>query len=77
MAERRYSVRANPQIKQGPMSTMAFRVPTSVRKMFEERVDKLKAADDPGIQNNTDALQDAMVKWVLIEEASELPWGQA
>jgi hypothetical protein len=59
------------------MSTMAFRVPTSVRKMFEERVDKLKAADDPGIQNNTDALQDAMVKWVLIEEASELPWGQA
>lgn len=54
------------------MSTMAFRIPSSVRKIFEERVATLKEAADPGIQNNTDALQDAVVKWVLIEEAEEL-----
>jgi hypothetical protein len=67
----RYNARTNPQIKSGPMVTKAFRLPQSVATLFDERVAKLIEAKDPGVQNATDALQDAVAKWLLIEEAED------
>lgn len=64
----RYSVRANPKIADGAMATISFRVPKSIKALFEERVEELKAdPEEHGIDNQTDAGQDAIVKWLLLE----------
>jgi hypothetical protein len=64
----RYSVRANPSIADGAMATLSFRIPTSVKTLFDERVAELKDDElEPGITNQTDAGQDAIVKWLLLE----------
>ncbi len=66
--EQRYSVRANPNVANGAMVTRSFRLPKSVSELFQERVNELAAdEDEPGITNATDALQDAVVRWLLIE----------
>jgi hypothetical protein len=63
----RYSIRANPGAKVGDMVTVSFRVPSNVKAALEERATKLKELGDPGIENVTDALQDATVCWLLME----------
>jgi hypothetical protein len=65
---KRYSVRANPQIKGGPMVTMSFRAPQAIRTLLEERVAELAADEtEDGVENLTDALQDAVAKWCIME----------
>lgn len=67
-APRRYSVRANPEIADGKTETLSFRVPRAVKALFDERVAELAADEnEPGIENQTDAGQDAIVKWCLME----------
>jgi hypothetical protein len=66
---RRYSVRANPGAGgDGAMATVSFRIPKAVKEIFDERVAELKDDEaEPGIINQTDAGQDAIVKWCLME----------
>lgn len=64
----RYSVRANPQAKGGAMVPLSFRVPKPVKDLLDERVAELVADEsETAIENLSDALQDAAVKWLLIE----------
>ena len=63
----RYSIRANPEAKVGEMVTVSFRIPQNVKDALEARAAWLKEAGDPGIENTTDAMQDAAVCWLLME----------
>lgn len=63
----RYSIRANPGAKAGEMVTCSFRLPQNVKDALEARAAELKEAGDPGIENVTDAMQDAVVCWLLME----------
>jgi hypothetical protein len=63
----RYSLRANPEAKVGPLVTISFRVPETVKEAFESRIAALVEAGDPGIESLTDAMQDAAVAWLLME----------
>lgn len=58
-SERRYTFRDFP----GPTVTLSFRVPETASLLLTEAV---KEAE--GIANRTEALQDAMVKWIMLEE---------
>ena len=49
------------------MVTLSFRLPEPVRDLFLAQVTALVAEGDSGIENQTDALQDAVVKWMLLE----------
>jgi hypothetical protein len=63
----RYSIRANPGAKAGEMVTCSFRVPQNVKDALETRAAQLKELGDPGSESVTDALQDAVVCWLLME----------
>lgn len=63
----RYSIRANPEAKVGEMVSVSFRLPENVRDALVLRTAKLKELGDPGIETPTDALQDAVVCWLLME----------
>lgn len=63
----RYSIRANPEARTGEMVSVSFRLPENVRDALVARAGVLKAAGDPGIETPTDALQDAVVCWLLME----------
>jgi hypothetical protein len=47
----------------GPSTTISFRVPEVVRRILEEL---LPEAD--GVETITQAMQDAAVKWIMLEE---------
>lgn len=47
----------------GPTVTLSFRVPETASMLLTEAV-----AEAEGIDNRTEALQDAMVKWIMLEE---------
>lgn len=63
---RRYTAREIPG-DHGPMVTISFRLPRAVKELFDERVAELKADPGSGITNQTDAGQDAITKWCLME----------
>lgn len=48
---------------------LSFRIPDSVSVLLEDRVAKLIAAGE--IKNRTEALQDALTCWLMIEEHQE------
>lgn len=60
---RRYTVRENPGLA-GDSVMLAFRCPKPVAASLDELV----AEGRPGIESRTDALQDAVVVWQLLEE---------
>lgn len=49
---------------------VSFRIPDSVSVLLEDRVAKLIAAGE--IKNRTEALQDALTCWLMIEEHQEM-----
>jgi hypothetical protein len=62
----RYTFRDVPEPLTVPLS---FRVPGSVGILLEDRVAKLVEAGE--IRNRTDALADALVTWLMVEEHHE------
>jgi hypothetical protein len=64
---RRHTVRAHPASKVGKTVTLSFRVPSSWQDLLDNKVAELVAAGDDGIENRSDALQDALIVWLLIE----------
>lgn len=59
---RRYTARANPHLA-GDTVPVTVRFPRSVLEVVDGLV-----GTRPGIETRTDALQDAAVVWVLLEE---------
>lgn len=59
MATRRYSFKDTP----GPSVTISFRVPEVAAMILEELLPEAE-----GVANRTEAMQDAFVKWVMLEE---------
>lgn len=64
-ARKRYSFK---QFK-GQKVPQSFRVPETVALLLDDRVAKLIAAGE--IEDKTDALSDALVTWLMIEEWKE------
>lgn len=62
MAERRYTFKDVP----GSTVTISFRVPEAASLLLTERVARLE-----DVSNRTEALQDALVKWLMVEEWKE------
>lgn len=60
---RRYSFKGFPEPALVPLS---FRVPESVALLLQDRIER-----SPDIENKTAALQDALVKWLMIEDHLE------
>lgn len=48
---------------------ISFRVPESVNELLEDRIAKLVAAGE--LKNRTEAMQDALTCWLMIEEHQE------
>jgi hypothetical protein len=59
---RRYTVKAFPAMA-GDTVTRSFRLPRSVDDLLTAEIAKGK----PGIESRTDALQDAVVVWLMTE----------
>jgi len=59
---RRYSFKDVP----GPTVPLSFRVAASAALLLDDRIARL-----PDINNRTEALQDALVTWLMIEEWKE------
>ena len=55
----RYSFRDVP----GPTVTVSFRIPEVAALILEELLPEAE-----GVTNRTEALQDALVKWIMLEE---------
>jgi hypothetical protein len=62
---RRYTVKAFPAMA-GDTVTRSFRLPRAVDELLTAKV----AEKPQGIESRTDALQDAVVCWLLMEEPS-------
>jgi hypothetical protein len=61
----RYTNKLHPL---GKTAVLTFRAPVSVIELLDAEVAKGK----PGIDNRTDALQDALVCWIAGEEDADL-----
>lgn len=61
---RRYTARANPQLA-GDSVLVSFRCPRVVVENVRAKIGR------PGIETFTDAGQDALVVWAMLEEAEE------
>jgi hypothetical protein len=48
---------------EGPTSVISFRVPQRVRELFDQCV-----LEAPDLASQTEAGQDAIVKWIMLEE---------
>lgn len=59
MVARRYSCKGIP----GPSATISFRVPQAVKELFDQCVELA-----PDLNSQTEAGQDAVVKWIMLEE---------
>lgn len=66
MSRRRYTARANPGL-QGETVPWSVRMPKAVA----DEVDAMIARGRPGIETRSDAVQDAVVVWAMLEEAAE------
>jgi hypothetical protein len=64
----RYSFRDFP----GPTVTISFRVPETASILLTEAV---RLAED--VENRTEALQDALVKWLMLEELARAQAAEA
>lgn len=62
MGTRRYLFKDIP----GPTITLSFRVPETAAMILAELI---PAAE--GIENKSEAMQDAFVKWVMLEELEQ------
>lgn len=47
----------------GPTTTISFRVPQTVKDLFDQCI-----LEAPDLANQTEAGQDAIVKWIMLEE---------
>ena len=47
----------------GPTATISFRVPELAKRILEELIPEAE-----GVENTTQAMQDAFVKWIMLEE---------
>lgn len=65
MERKRYAFKDVP----GATVTVSFRIPESASMLLADRVEKLKAAGE--LENRTEALQDALVTWLMVEEWKE------
>lgn len=70
-ARQRYTFKTVP----GPSVPLSFRVSESAAMLLNDRVAKLKAAGE--LENRSEALQDALVTWLMIEEWKESQNGAA
>ena len=66
MARKRFTFKNIPEPLSVPLS---FRVPESAGLLLNDRVAKLKAAGE--LDNRSEALQDALVTWLMTEEYAE------
>jgi hypothetical protein len=69
MARNRYTFKNLAETASVPLS---FRVTESVNALLIDRIDRL---DD--IANKTEALQDALVTWLMVEEYEERKSGES
>jgi hypothetical protein len=63
---RRYTTKSFPAMK-GETDPLSFRCPRAVVELLDAEIAKEK----PGIANRTDALQDAVVVWLMIENEAD------
>jgi Arc/MetJ-type ribon-helix-helix transcriptional regulator len=70
-SRKRYTFRDVP----GPSVPLSFRVAESASMLLKDRVAKLIVAGE--IKNQSEALQDALVTWLMIEEWKESQNGAA
>jgi hypothetical protein len=61
-ARRRYTIKDNPQAKVGKLVVISFRVPAVWAELLDAEVTR-----DPEIDNRTDAMQDALMCWLLLQ----------